>query len=72
MSRLQRLREYRAIKGPSGESRNQSTLDYWADYASENSYTKRPSKPKAGGQGRTDKNHVGGNDYMPNVRRVST
>ncbi|NPU12046.1 hypothetical protein HL666_14840 [Bradyrhizobium sp. 83002] len=72
MSRLERLREYKRQAGPSGESRDRSTLDYWANRASENSYHRGQKKPKAGGPGRTDKNHVGEDDYMPDVHRVST
>ncbi|MGJ4928611.1 hypothetical protein ACQR1I_14200 [Bradyrhizobium sp. HKCCYLS2038] len=70
MSLLSRLREYKRQVGPSGESRNQKTLDYWASYASENSLHPGKTPPKAKGPGRTDKNHVGEDDYMPNVRRV--
>ncbi|MGC2780001.1 MAG: hypothetical protein WA418_30615 [Bradyrhizobium sp.] len=69
MSRLERLREIKRQAGPSGESRNMSTLNYWAERATANSYTKHPKKPMAGGPGRSDKNHVGEDDYLPNVRR---
>ncbi|MGJ5042734.1 hypothetical protein [Bradyrhizobium sp. HKCCYLRH1062] len=71
MSSIKRLREYKRQAGPSGASRSPVDLGYWAERASENSYHSGQKKPKAGGPGRTDKNHVGEDDYMPNVRRVS-
>ncbi|WP_315737964.1 hypothetical protein [Bradyrhizobium sp. SZCCHNR1093] len=72
MNRLERLREYKRKDGPSGESRSQKTLDYWANYASENSLHPGRRGPKAGGPGRSDKNHLGEDDYMPNVHRTGS
>ncbi|WP_315766174.1 MULTISPECIES: hypothetical protein [unclassified Bradyrhizobium] len=73
MSRLDRLREYMRMDGPDGCSRAESNLTYWSDRASENSlHPNRRSKPRLGGPGRSDKNHVGESDFMPNVRRIGS
>jgi len=37
MSRLERLKEYAAMKGPAGEGRDKDVLDYWAGCAERNS-----------------------------------
>jgi hypothetical protein len=37
MTRLSRLKEYAAMQGPKGASRDEANLDYWARRASENS-----------------------------------
>lgn len=74
MSRQERLREIKRMAGPSGESRNQSTINYWTDRVSENSlHPGRKAKPQAGGMGRSDDNHIAdGESYLPGVRRSET
>jgi hypothetical protein len=37
MSRIERLREYRAMKGPAGESSSKENLRYWSERATANS-----------------------------------
>ena len=37
MTRISRLKEYAAMKGPAGEASSQTNLDYWAARASRNS-----------------------------------
>ncbi|MGJ4889006.1 hypothetical protein ACQR1Y_12470 [Bradyrhizobium sp. HKCCYLRH3099] len=72
MSRQERLREYKRQAGPSGESRNQSTLDYWSNRASENSLHPGKKKPApTHGLGREEINHEGGT-FLPGVTRNET
>jgi hypothetical protein len=71
MSRISRLHALKSGGNNSvkGESRNQSTLDYWSNRANKNSYHGKPSGETGTDRlGTMDKNHVGGT-FEPKVRR---
>lgn len=46
MSRMERLKEYAAMKGPAGEAYSKENLNYWSDRATANS--KCPPRAKGG------------------------
>jgi hypothetical protein len=72
MSRIARLREIKAQKGPDGSSKDVRNLGFWERYASQNSHHGGTGKLQAKGPGRSDKNHIGSSGYMPRVRRMGS
>jgi hypothetical protein len=74
-NRIQRLREYRQEKGPSGQSRDEKCLKYWSDRSEANSLVvnrpdRRPTTDKIMAKAKSDPNTVG-SSYMRGVRRTA-